>query len=557
MKQWWQDEIVYQIYPKSFMDSNGDGIGDVPGIISKLDYLKELGITMIWVCPIYKSPMDDNGYDISDYRDIHPDFGTMADVDRLISEARRRNIKVIMDLVVNHTSDEHVWFKEALNNPNSEKRDYYIFKEGKNNQPPTNWRSVFGGSVWEKVPGEENMFYFHAFSKKQPDLNWENPKLRREIYDMICFWLDKGISGFRVDAINFIKKNQDWPNGEVDGQDGLSACFPFSRNVPGIEVFFDEMRRETFDKYQCMTVAEAVGVPYDQLGIFTGEKGCFSMLFDFNYTNLDINENEEWFHRQNWTVSQLKNGIYLSQREIRKVGWSAPFIENHDQPRAIDKWMDDPTKRTPKFAKMLGGMYFFLQGTPFIYQGQELGIINNERQSIDEFDDLSTISQYQRSMEEGYSEKEALMLVNRRSRDNSRSPMPWTKEKNGGFSSGTPWLKMNEFYQDYAAEDQLNNKNSVFYFYKEMIAIHENPLYHETLVHGTFEPMVIEDENVIAYTRSLEEMTLYSITNFQDKCVDIDLDEVEILLSNDTVIHQDGVITLQPYQTLLAVRKNN
>lgn len=554
MKQWWKEEVVYQIYPKSFMDSNDDGIGDVKGIISKLDYLKDLGITMIWVCPIYQSPMDDNGYDISDYCDIHPDFGSMEDVENLIEEAKKRNIKVIMDLVINHTSDEHAWFKEAIANPKSEKRDFYIFKEGKNNQPPTNWRSVFGGSVWEKVPNEDNMYYFHAFSKKQPDLNWENPKLRRAIYDMICFWLEKGIAGFRVDAINFIKKNQAWPDGEVDGADGLSACFPFSRNVKGIEEIFAELRAETFDKYQCMTVAEAVGVPYDKLGIFTGENGCFSMLFDFNYTNLDINENEEWFHRQKWDVKKLKEGIFTSQKEIRKIGWSAPFIENHDQPRAIDKWMDNPENRTPKFAKMLGNMYFFLQGTPFIYQGQELGIINNARKSIDEFDDLSTISQYERSMQEGYSAKEALELMNRRSRDNSRAPMTWTKAENGGFTKGTPWLKVNEFYQDYAAIDQVNDKDSVFSYYKQMIALHENPLYHETLVYGEFEPLETED-NVIAYARKSDTMTILSINNFQDTTALIDVGEIEVLLSNDTIYHEDGNIILQPFQSIVAIKK--
>lgn len=555
MKQWWQDEVVYQIYPKSFMDSNDDGIGDVPGIISKLDYLKELGVTMIWVCPIYQSPMDDNGYDISDYCDIHPDFGTMSDVEKLIKEAEKRDIKLIMDLVVNHTSDEHAWFKEAIANPQSDKRDFYIFKEGKHNQPPTNWRSVFGGSVWEKVPNEDNMYYFHAFSKKQPDLNWENPKLRKTIYEMICFWLEKGIAGFRVDAINFMKKNQDWPDGKVDGADGLSACFPFCRNVEGIEVLFKELREETFDKYQCMTVAEAVGVPYPQLGTFIGDEGCFSMLFDFNYTNLDINENEEWFHRQDWTVKQLKEGIFLSQQEIDKIGWSAPFIENHDQPRAIDKWMDNPKNRTPKFAKMLGNLYFFLKGTPFIYQGQELGIINNERNSIDEFDDLNTISQYNRAMEEGYSADEALDLINRRSRDNSRSPMVWTKEDNGGFTRGTPWIKVNEHYKDYAVEDQIKDKDSVFHYYKEMIAIHENPLYHETLVRGDFKPIETEDDNIIAYARESEEMAIISISNFQDASAEIEVGEVEILLSNDAVYHDDGKIVLQPFQGIVALKK--
>lgn len=555
MKQWWKEEIVYQVYPKSFMDSNDDGIGDVNGIISKLDYLKTLGITMIWVSPIYQSPMDDNGYDISDYCAINPDFGTMEDVEVLIAEAKKRHIKVIMDLVINHTSDEHAWFKEALHNPLSEKRDYYIFKEGKNNQPPTNWRSVFGGSVWEKLPNEDNLYYFHAFSKKQPDLNWENPKLRHAIYEMIRFWLEKGISGFRVDAINFIKKNQKWPDGEVDGADGLSACFPFSRNVDGIEVFFKELREEVFDQYQCMTVAEAVGVPYNQLGIFIGNDGCFSMLFDFNYANLDINENEEWFHRQDWTVPQLKKAIFLSQQKIAKIGWSAPFIENHDQPRIIDKWMDNPQNRTPKFAKMLGNLYFFLQGTPFIYQGQELGIVNNERTSIAEFDDLSTISQYHRAIEEGYTPKEALALMNRRSRDNARSPMTWTKGINGGFTRGNPWLKVNESYEKYAAEDQVNDKESVFAYYQAMIALHQHPLYHETLVYGSFKPLEVADENVIAYSRVGEEQEIVSINNFQDKISEIDIGNAEILLSNDTIYHEDGQIILQPFQSILALKK--
>jgi len=555
MNQWWQDEVVYQIYPKSFMDSNDDGIGDVPGIISKLDYLKELGVTMIWVCPIYQSPMEDNGYDISDYCDIHPDFGTMADVEKMIAEAKKRNIKVIMDLVVNHTSDEHAWFKEAIADPNSEKREYYIFKEGKDHKPPTNWRSVFGGSVWDKVPGEDNLYYYHTFAKKQPDLNWESPKLRRAVYDMICFWLDKGIAGFRVDAINFMKKNQEWPDGPVDGADGLSACFPFSRNIDGIDVLFEELRRETFDKYQCMTVAEAVGVPYPKLGLFTGENGCFSMLFDFNYSNIDINENEEWFHRQNWTVSQLKEGIYLSQQEIPKVGWSAPFIENHDMPRCVDRLMNDPEKRTPYFAKMLGGMYFFLQGTPFIYQGQELGLINNERTSIDEFDDLSTLNQYHRAMEEGYSADEALVLMNRRSRDNARSPMPWNKEANGGFTKGTPWLKVNEHYEDYTAEEQLNDENSVFHFYKKMIAIHEDEKYHEVLVRGDFHPLPVDEENVIAYERANEQMAIASISNFQDKEAKMPIVITEVLLSNDDVVYENGCLILKPYQMVLAIKK--
>ena len=401
MQEWWKKEIVYQIYPKSFKDSNHDGIGDIQGIIEKLDYLQDLGVTMLWICPVYQSPMDDNGYDISDYYQIHPDFGTMDDMDELIQKAKERHIKIIMDLVINHTSDEHAWFQEALKNPDSPYRNYYIFKEGKNNQPPTNWRSVFSGSVWEKVPHEDHMYYFHSFSKKQPDLNWENPQMREDIYRMINWWLDKGIAGFRVDAINFIKKDQSWQDGPVDGADGLSSCFEFARNQPGIEVFFQELREKTFDVHQCMTVAEAVGVPYHQLDIFIGEKGCFSMMFDFNYSHIDITEHEEWFPIQNWTMQEYKNKIFLSQKEIFKTGWCGTFLENHDMQRSLNRLIRNPQERTSKAAKALGQLFMFLKGTPFIYQGEEIGMINNYRLSINDFDDLNSHAQYHRALQEG------------------------------------------------------------------------------------------------------------------------------------------------------------
>ena len=336
MNEWWKNEIAYQIYPRSFKDTNHDGIGDIKGITEKLDYLENLGVTLLWLCPIYKSPMDDNGYDISDYYDINPEFGTMQDLEELIQEAKKKNIKIIMDLVINHTSDEHPWFKEAIVNPDSPYRDYYIFKSAKDGKEPTNWRSVFGGSVWKKVEGT-NDYYFHAFSQRQPDLNWENPQMRQDLYKMINWWLEKGIAGFRVDAINFIKKDQRYQDGPVDGTDGLSACFAFSRNQPGIEKFFEEMKRETFAKHNCMTVAEAVGVNYPDLGIFIGEQGCFSMMFDFNYSNFDIGEDEEWFKRKTWTPKEYRELLFTGQREIQKIGWVASFLENHDQPRSIDK----------------------------------------------------------------------------------------------------------------------------------------------------------------------------------------------------------------------------
>ena len=350
----------------------------------------------------------------------NPEFGTMADLEELIEKAKAKGIKIIMDLVINHSSDEHAWFQEALKDPNSPYHDYYIFKSSKDGKEPTNWRSVFGGSVWQKVEGRDE-YYFHAFSKKQPDLNWENPTLRQELYKMINWWLDKGIAGFRVDAINFIKKDQRYLDGPVDGQDGLSACFAYSRNQPGIEVFFDELKKETFEKHNCMTVAEAVGVQYKDLGIFIGEQGCFSMMFDFNYCNFDINEDEEWFKRNDWTVKQFKELLFTSQREVQKLGWIASFLENHDQPRAIDKFVLDKKNHNYYSQTMLAGMFFNLRGTPFIYQGEEIGMENFERESIDEFDDIGSHGQYQRALEEGFTKEEAMHFLNLRSRDNTNA----------------------------------------------------------------------------------------------------------------------------------------
>ena len=551
MQEWWKEEIVYQIYPKSFKDSNHDGIGDIQGIIEKLDYLQDLGVTMLWICPVYQSPMDDNGYDISDYYQIHPDFGTMDDMDELIQKAKERHIKIIMDLVINHTSDEHAWFQEALKNPDSPYRNYYIFKEGKNNQPPTNWRSVFSGSVWEKVPHEDHMYYFHSFSKKQPDLNWENPQMREDIYRMINWWLEKGIAGFRVDAINFIKKDQSWQDGPVDGADGLSSCFEFSRNQPGIEVFFQELREKTFDVHQCMTVAEAVGVPYHQLDIFIGEKGCFSMMFDFNYSHIDITEHEEWFPIQNWTMQEYKNKLFLSQKEIFKTGWCGTFLENHDMQRSLNRLIRNPQERTSKAAKALGQLFMFLKGTPFIYQGEEIGMINNHRLSINDFDDLNSHAQYHRALQEGYSEEEALDFVNRRSRDNTRSPMSWNDQRYAGFSDTKPWLANNEYYQEINVALQINDSDSVLSYYKQMIALRQNSLYHQTFVYGDFIPLESE-EYVIAYIRQDKQNQILCIQNLQNKTTSFPLEHYsKVLLSNDDIHIHDHQIQLSPYQSVV------
>lgn len=548
-KKWWQEEVVYQIYPKSFRDADGDGIGDIKGITEKLDYLQDLGVTMLWICPVYQSPMDDNGYDVSDYQALAPEFGTMQDLDELIEKAKEKGIKIILDLVINHTSDEHEWFQKALAEPEGEYHDYYIFKEGK--KEPNNWRSVFGGSVWEKVPGREE-YYFHAFGKKQPDLNWENEKVRKTLYDMVNWWLDKGIAGFRIDAITFIKKDLTFADREADGVDGLVKCTKTSRNQPGIGKFLNELKREAFEKHDCVTVAEAPGVPYEELDEFIGKNGYFSMIFDFRYADLDIASGSEWFKRKEWTVKELNQKIMASQTAIQKHGWSANFIENHDQPRAASKYLKE-AQQNPDAVKMLAAMYFFLRGTPFIYQGQELGMVNFERKEIGAFNDISSIDQYSRSMEEGLSEEEALHIVNLRSRDNARTPFPWTDERYGGFSANRPWLKMTEEYPKINAAAQVGKPGSVYEFYKEMIAFRQKGRYRDCLIYGRIRPLASREE-VIAYERKTEDETIFCYFNFSGSVQKETLETVPekpIWTNGQSVSAKGCLLELQPYQAVL------
>lgn len=511
-RKWWQEEVVYQIYPKSFYDSNGDGTGDIRGIMEKLPYLEQLGVTMLWICPIFASPMDDNGYDISDYMALAPEFGTMEDLDELIAAAGRCGIKIILDLVINHTSDEHAWFQEALRDPDSPYHDFYIFKESR--EVPNNWRSVFGGSVWEKVPGREE-YYFHSFGKKQPDLNWENANVRKTLYDMVNCWLDKGIAGFRIDAITFIKKDLSFLDREADGADGLVKCTKTVRNQPGIGEFLQELKRETFQKHDCVTVAEAPGVAYEELGDFIGENGYFSMIFDFRYADLDVASGSEWFKRVPWTVRELNDKIMASQRALQKYGWGANFIENHDQPRAATKYLRE-AQGNRDAVKMMAAMYFFLRGTPFIYQGQELGMTNFSRTGVEQFDDLSSIDQYYRSIQEGYGEQEALEFVNLRSRDNARTPFPWDSSLYGGFSRTEPWLEMNGNYVEINAKDQTGDEDSVLEFYRRMIAFRQKGEYRDCLIYGELKPLESPDD-VIAYERTDESGRILCCFNFADE----------------------------------------
>ena len=569
-KKWWQKEVGYQIYPRSFYDSNNDGIGDLNGITAKLDYLKELGITLIWVCPIFKSPMDDNGYDISDYYDVNPEFGTKEDLERLIKEAEKRGIKIILDLVINHTSDEHEWFLEALKNPESKYRNYYIFKRGKNGLPPTNWRSHFGGSAWEKVEGEadENgneMYYLHLFTKKQPDLNWENPEVREELYKMVNYWLEKGIAGFRVDAINSIKKDENYLNLPVDGADGLAYNVKYTLNQPGIEEFLSELAKETFKKYNCMTVAETPMLEYERYNDFIGEDGFFSMIFDFSYADLDMTKGGFYYSLRDIPTIELRNAIFESQLTQQKYGWGAPFLENHDLPRSLNKFFGEKANETN--AKLLGNVFFFLRGTPFIYQGQEIGMDNFVRKDISEFDDIASKDQYQRALGEKFSTEKALYFVNKRSRDNSRTPMQWDNSKNAGFSENEnikSWIKLTGSQAVTNVKNQLNDEKSIFAHYKKMIDLRQNGKYSDCLIYGEFIPVPLENEKIIAYVRKYGNQKLLCISNFSCQKQEVKLNDIakalgkkeitlgEILINNfDKIGKDDKKLNLEGFQSLL------
>lgn len=569
-KKWWKKEVGYQIYPRSFYDSNNDGIGDLNGITEKLDYLKNLGITLIWVCPIFKSPMDDNGYDISDYYDVNPEFGTKEDLEKLIAEAEKRGIKVILDLVINHTSDEHEWFLEALKNPESKYRNYYIFKRGENGLPPTNWRSHFGGSAWEKVEGEadENgneMYYLHLFTKKQPDLNWKNPEVRKELYEMVNYWLKKGIAGFRVDAINSIKKDARYLDLPVDGADGMAHNVEYTLNQPGIEEFLSELAKETFKKYNAMTVAETPMLEYERYNDFIGEDGFFTMIFDFSYADLDMTKGGFYYSLRDIPTVELRDKIFESQLTQQKYGWGAPFFENHDLPRSLNKFFGEKANETN--AKLLANVFFFLRGTPFIYQGQEIGMDNFVRNDISEFDDIASKDQYQRALGEGFSSEEALYFVNKRSRDNSRTPMQWGNSKNADFSkdeNSKSWIKLTGSQATTNVADQINDKDSIFSHYKKMIDLRQNGKYSDCLTFGNFISVPLENEKIIAYVRKYGNQKVLCISNFSELKQEVKLSEIakalgekeikigEILINNFDGFEKDGEkVVFEGFQSLL------
>jgi alpha-glucosidase len=545
-KVWWKEVVAYQIYPRSFMDYNNDGIGDLKGIISKLDYLKNLGIDVIWICPMYKSPNDDNGYDISDYQDIMNDFGTMDDFNELLMETHKRKMKLIIDLVINHTSDEHKWFIESKSSKDNPKRDWYIWRKGKNESEPNNWESIFKGSAWE-YDEHTDEYFLHLFTKRQPDLNWENDEVRKEIYKMVNWWLDKGIDGFRIDAISHIKKDiefSDMPN--VEGNRYVS-CFEKHMNVEGIHDFLDELTENTFAKYDVMTVAEANGVKAEEAEEWVGEeKGKFNMVFQFEHLDLWNNEDNQTFN-----VKECKDILTRWQNGLNNKGWNALFIENHDIPRVVSTWGND-NEYWRESATALGLMYFMQQGTPFIYQGQEIGMTNVKYSSVDKYNDIKSINAYIEMKENGFSEEECIKSLWATSRDNSRTPMQWSDSKNAGFSNNKPWIEVNKNYKDINVEKQINDENSIFNFYKTMIKIRKN---NKAVIYGEYKLILKDDNSIYAYIRELKDEKFIIITNLTNKTAiynykDELLKYENLLISNYKVSRHAELnnISLKPYE---------
>ncbi len=530
-KKWWHDKVAYQIYPKSFLDSNGDGIGDLRGIISKLDYLKELGIDIIWLSPIYQSPFVDQGYDISDYYAIAKEFGTMEEFDELLAEAKKRDMYIIMDLVINHCSSKHEWFQKALAAPDGEYADYFYFRSGKDGNPPSNYRSYFGGNCWEPVPGTDK-YYFHMFAKEQPDMNWENPTLRQELYRMINWWLDKGLAGFRIDAIINIKKNLDFPDFEPDGADGLAACWKMVESVDGVGDFLEELKHNTFEKYDAFTVAEVFNMKKDELTEFIGESGHFSTIFDFSAHSLTDGAHG-WYDAPALDFKEWRKTIFHSQLEIQDCGFEANIIENHDEPRGVSRFLPEYAQ-TPAGTKMLGTINILLRGIPFIYQGQEIGMKNADWNCIEEFDDISTKDQYQLAKAAGFSDEKALSFCCRMSRDNARTPMQWSSQANAGFTIGTPWLKTNANYAVINVAAQESDADSVLNYYRKLTALRKSPNYKDVFTHGKFVPAFADSESVMAYYRVNETQRVLVAGNFgkADATVSLDYPVKNILLSN-------------------------
>ena len=529
---WWKNSVVYQIYPKSFQDSNGDGIGDIPGIISRLDYLEKLGIDVIWLSPVYESPMDDNGYDISDYRAIHPDFGTMEDMDQLIAEADKRGIKIVMDLVVNHTSDEHEWFQEALKGRDNPYRDYYVWRDPVNGGPPNDLESTFSGSAWE-YDEASGQYYLHLFSKKQPDLNWENQKMRQDIYDMINFWLDKGIGGFRMDVIDNI--------GKVPDEKIVV-------NGPKLHDYLQEMNRETFSKYDVMTVGETWGATLENAQLYSDpDRNELSMIFQFEHIGLDEQDDGAKWDLKDIDFVELKEVLSKWQTDIGDKAWNSLFWNNHDSPRIVSRWGNDKEYRVES-AKAFVILLHFMKGTPYIYQGEEIGMTNTPISDISEANDIETINMYHERIEKGYSKEEIIESINVKGRDNGRRPVQWSSEKHAGFTTGNPWQAVNSNYTEINVEEALKDKDSIFYTYQQLVRLRkENPI----VVKGSYTLLLPDHESVFAYEREYEGEKWTVVVNLSEEKDSLELGEgaVAPVISNYSRNEYNlAKVELEPYE---------
>ena len=533
-KKWWQSSVVYQIYPRSFADSNGDGMGDLPGITGKIEYLKKLGVNVLWICPIYQSPQDDNGYDISDYRAVYPEFGTMENMKDLIQKCKDNDIKIIMDLVVNHTSDEHPWFIESKKSLDNPYRDYYIWRKGTDGRPPNDLMSNFGGSAWEYSP-ETDEYYLHFYSKKQPDLNWENPKLRQEIYDMMNWWLDQGIAGFRMDVIDLI--------GKIPDQ-------KIKENGPKLHSYLHEMNEATFGHRDSMTVGECWGATPEIGRLYTDpERKELSMIFQFEQIQLDKKPGGQRWDLKSLYLPDLKRVFSKWQTELEGHGWNSLFWNNHDLPRIVSRWGNDGEYRVLS-AKMLATLLHGMKGTPYIYQGEEIGMTNVPFQTIDEFPDIETQNIYQERLKAGFTEEETMYAIRAKARDNARTPMQWNAEKNAGFTEGTPWYRVNPNYKEINVEQALADPESVFYHYQKLIQLRKE---HDIMVYGTYQLLFPEDEDLYIYTRTLEEEKWLIVCNFHEKTRKFRCKRAgQVMLSNyaDTPA-TEKIAELRPYEAVI------
>ncbi|MBZ9689996.1 alpha-glucosidase [Clostridium botulinum] len=543
---WWKESVVYQIYPRSFKDSNGDGIGDIRGIIEKLEYLRELGIDVIWLSPVYKSPNDDNGYDISDYKDIMTEFGTMNDFDELLKSAHEKGIKIMMDLVVNHTSDEHKWFVESRKSENNKYRDYYVWKKGKDGQPPNNWTSCFSGPAWQ-YDEETEMYYLHLFSKKQPDLNWENPELRNDVYSMMQWWLGKGIDGFRMDVINFISKNQEFP-------DGVNGDFSkYSMNGPRIHEFLEEINEKVLRDKNLITVGEMPGVSVEEAKLYTGEdRNELNMVFQFEHTDLGNGKYGKW-HKNSFKLTDLKKIMTKWQKGLENEGWNSLYWNNHDQPRVVSRFGNDK-KYWKESAKMLATCLHMMKGTPYIYQGEEIGMTNVAFQDLNDYKDIEIINAYNDLVvKNGRSHDEMMEGIHDRGRDNARTPMQWNSSVNAGFTTGIPWIKVNPNYNEINAESQIDDKDSIFNYYKELIKIRKD---NEIIVYGNYDLILEDSEEIYAYVRTLNEEQLLVICNFSSNTSEFKLPNnikskyKKLLIANYDECKEETLenISLRPYE---------